>query len=1662
MKLFGMSESAMVDFIIATAQKSPSPQDLYNSLVRAGANSDSSTQQFCSDLFGRVPREQPRSRTTAAAIAEKQARKREAKEQAKLRKANESFQVLLEDDQQLDESSDDIRKKEKKIRKKRKQDDLSDDDTEVKTTDRRKRDKEGEEEDRKKEEMDEETRAEIERLKDIQERDELAQRLKDKDKNKTKKVVEDRSAKEGSEAYKRRNLADDKEARQKALPELRVLSNQKYLKLREEQQLLLLEKEIEDEERFFSGQKMTKREIRDLEYKKEVLRLAKARMQIDTKEDGYMLPEDYITEKGKIDRKRKEDALYQRYKEEEKFETEHEQWEKSQIQKSAVKLQKREEDDYDYVFDEDQKIDFVLSAKLNEPDQKDAELLQRIDEAERKAKSIDDVRKSLPIYQYRDELIQAIHDYQVLIIVGETGSGKTTQLPQYLYEAGYTKNGMKIGCTQPRRVAAMSVASRVAEEMGVHLGQEVGYSIRFEDCTSEKTAVKYMTDGMLLREFMTEPDLASYSCMIIDEAHERTLSTDILFGLIKDIARFRPDLKLLISSATMNAQKFSEYFDDAPIFNIPGRPYPVEIYYTKAPEANYLRAAITQVLTIHVTQSRGDILVFLTGQDEIEAAQEGLTQACKALGSKISELIVCPIYANLPSEMQSRIFEPTPEGARKVILATNIAETSITVDGVSYVIDPGFNKQKSFNPRTGMEALTVVPCSRASSTQRAGRAGRTGPGKCFRLFTQWAFYNEMEENTVPEIQRVNLSNVVLLLKSLGINDLVNFDFLDPPVEDTMIRSLSQLYALGALNDRAELTKLGRRMAEFPIDPCMSKAIVAAEKYECTDEVVSICAMLSEQSSLLYRPKDKKILADTAHQNLVKQGGDHLTLLNIWNQWVETDYSVQWCYENFIQVRTLERVRNVRDQLVQLLDRVEVKLVSNPNPNDPTNIQKAITSGFFFNASRLNKSGDSYRTVKQNQSVHIHPSSSMLEKKPRWVVYFELVLTTMTGADTVSRLEQYRRAFQKYASAEKENEKVMTKDDFLSAIAPKEDFKKIQKEQYELLYKLADRKGKDWVTFDDFVIFQDLISKPDAEYEVAFRLFDINGTGKVTFDQFKQVLSSHMPTDAVPFDFDCDWLKLYIGSKEGHHELSYHEFTQLIKGLQGERLRQEFKHYDKDQTGFILPEDFKKIILDVAKHKLSDDVIDHLPTLCNLYTGNKVSFSSVVAFHNVIRNIDMVESVIRKAIDASKEKKITKADFLKHAHEASRYTAFTPMEVDVIFHFAGVDDDSGVLGLEDFARVLDPRWTQSKPVEQAILPEKEVKEKKRGALWQIIDSAYSFTLGSIAGAVGATAVYPIDLVKTRMQNQRSKVVGELLYKNSLDCFKKVLKNEGFTGLYRGLGPQLVGVAPEKAIKLTVNDFVRSQFTNKQNGEIKFWQEMIGGGAAGASQVVFTNPLEIVKIRLQIQGEQAKHMPDAPRRSALWIVKHLGIVGLYKGVAACLLRDVPFSAIYFPAYAHLKKDVFHEGPDHKLKISELLMAGAIAGMPAAYFTTPADVIKTRLQVEARKGQTTYSGITDAAKKIYAEEGFKAFFKGGPARIFRSSPQFGVTLTVYELLHQFLPLPGHETTSATTPSPQKIASQIEVSERGQTFRSTNALKMLLDLDYRFGVYQPIKKEA
>lgn len=541
------------------------------------------------------------------------------------------------------------------------------------------------------------------------------------------------------------------------LDELKKRSRQEYLKHREEKKLQLLKMTVAEEEQLFDDVDLTEAEKKHLDYKKQILNIAEERRRMDQPLDRYALPENYAVEKDREKRQKQEQMLYRRYLGKgERGDAD--EWQETQLSKAA-KATERHDETYALVLDDE--VEFEAHA---ESEEEEPELVNEQTRRQEKVMSILETRRSLPVYAYREELLQAVEDYQVIVVVGETGSGKTTQIPQYLLEAGYTKAGKKIGCTQPRRVAAMSVAARVSEEMNTKLGHEVGYSIRFEDCTSEKTIIKYMTDGMLLREFLTEPDLDTYSVLIIDEAHERTLHTDILFGLVKDIARYRKDLKVLISSATLDADKFSAYFDDAPVFRIPGRRFPVTTYYTKAPEADYLAAVVTTTMQIHLTQAEGDILVFLTGQEEIESVQERLSFIGRKLKGKMRELLVVPIYASLPPELQAAIFKPTPIGARKVVLATNIAETSITIDGIAYVIDPGFCKMNSYNPRSGLESLVITPCSRASANQRSGRAGRVGPGKCFRLYTAWAFKNEMDENTVPEIQRTNLGNVVLLLK----------------------------------------------------------------------------------------------------------------------------------------------------------------------------------------------------------------------------------------------------------------------------------------------------------------------------------------------------------------------------------------------------------------------------------------------------------------------------------------------------------------------------------------------------------------------------------------------------------------------------------------------------------------------------------------------------------------------------------------------------------------------------------------------------------------------------------------------------------------------------------------------------------------------------------
>ncbi|KAK4415693.1 putative pre-splicing factor ATP-dependent RNA helicase DEAH5 [Sesamum alatum] len=602
--------------------------------------------------------------------------------------------------------------------------------------------------------------------------------------------------------------------------------------------------------------------------------------------------------------------------------------------------------------------------------------------------SIQEQRQSLPIYKLKNELVKACHENQVLVVIGETGSGKTTQVTQYLAEAGYTTKG-KIGCTQPRRVAAMSVAKRVAEEFGCRLGEEVGYAIRFEDCTSPETVIKYMTDGMLLREILIDEDLSQYSVIMLDEAHERTIHTDVLFGLLKQLVKRRPDLRLIVTSATLDAEKFSGYFFNCNIFTIPGRTFPVEILYTKQPESDYLDASLITVLQIHLTEPEGDILLFLTGQEEIDYACQCLYERMKGLGKNVPELIILPVYSALPSEMQSRIFDPAPPGKRKVVVATNIAEASLTIDGIFYVIDPGFAKQNVYNPKQGLDSLVITPISQASAKQRAGRAGRTGPGKCYRLYTESAFHNEMSPTSIPEIQRINLGMTTLNLKAMGINDLLSFDFMDPPSPQALISAMEQLYSLGALDEEGLLTKLGRKMAEFPLDPPLSKMLLASVDLGCSDEILTIIAMI-QTGNIFYRPREKQAQADQKRAKFFQPEGDHLTLLAVYEAWKAKNFSGPWCFENFVQSRSLRRAQDVRKQLLSIMDKYKLDVVS--AGKNFSKIRKAIAAGFFFHAARKDPQ-EGYRTLVENQPVYIHPSSALFQRQPDWVIYHELVMTT---------------------------------------------------------------------------------------------------------------------------------------------------------------------------------------------------------------------------------------------------------------------------------------------------------------------------------------------------------------------------------------------------------------------------------------------------------------------------------------------------------------------------------------------------------------------------------------------------------------------------------------------------------------------------------------------
>ncbi|NXX10586.1 PRP16 helicase, partial [Podargus strigoides] len=719
---------------------------------------------------------------------------------------------------------------------------------------------------------------------------------------------------------------------------------------------------------------------------------------------------------------RKGSQLVRKHREQkERKRAQHKHWELAGTKLGDIMGIKKEEEK-DEMVTEDGKVDYKTEQKFAEHMKEKSEASSEF----AKKKSILEQRQYLPIFAVQQELLSILRDNSIVIVVGETGSGKTTQLTQYLHEDGYTDYGM-IGCTQPRRVAAMSVAKRVSEEMGVRLGEEVGYAIRFEDCTSENTVIKYMTDGILLRESLREADLDNYSAIIMDEAHERSLNTDVLFGLLREVVARRSDLKLVVTSATMDADKFASFFGNVPIFHIPGRTFPVDILFSKTPQEDYVEAAVKQALQVHLSGAPGDILVFMPGQEDIEVTSEQIVEHLEEL-EKAPALAVLPIYSQLPSDLQAKIFQKAPDGVRKCIVATNIAETSLTVDGIMFVIDSGYCKLKVFNPRIGMDALQIYPISQANANQRAGRAGRTGPGHCFRLYTQSAYKNELLTTTVPEIQRTNLANVVLLLKSLGVQDLLQFHFMDPPPEDNMLNSMYQLWILGALDNTGTgcwgklsahgtgtctaadpcdvpsggLTSTGRLMVEFPLDPALSKMLIVSCDMGCSSEILLIVSMLSVPA-IFYRPKGREEESDQVREKFAVPESDHLTYLNVYLQWKNNSYSTLWCNQHFIHAKAMRKVREVRAQLKDIMVQQRMSLASCGTDWDV--VRKCICAAYFHQAAKLKGIGE-YVNIRTGMPCHLHPTSSLfgMGYTPDYIVYHELVMTTKEYMQCVTAVD----------------------------------------------------------------------------------------------------------------------------------------------------------------------------------------------------------------------------------------------------------------------------------------------------------------------------------------------------------------------------------------------------------------------------------------------------------------------------------------------------------------------------------------------------------------------------------------------------------------------------------------------------------------------------------
>jgi len=602
----------------------------------------------------------------------------------------------------------------------------------------------------------------------------------------------------------------------------------------------------------------------------------------------------------------------------------------------------------------------------------------------------------LPVYEQKQRILDTLSENQVIVVESPTGTGKTTQIPQILYNAGYARSGM-IGVTQPRRIAAVSVCEYIAWQLGKTVPEIIGYKMRFDDHTDPTTQIKIMTDGILLQEIKADYHLSRYNVIMVDEAHERSLNIDFILGLLKRILGERPSFKVIISSATINAEVFSEYFDECPIVKIDAKAYPVKtIYEPPKAEGDYdeLQAKIQEIVSRDVKNGRakGDFLVFLSG---VRAIKD-----CIAAVKKLKEagrLEPLPLYARLSSDEQEKVFQDYP-GKLKVIVSTNIAETSVTIDGVTTVIDSGLAKMNFYNKRTFTSSLVEVPISRASCNQRKGRAGRTAPGNCYRLYTRQD-YDGRPLFTTEEIYRTDLSEVVLRMAELGIRDFESFDFLSQPDKPGILSAVQTLMLLEALDERRELTRIGQMMTQFPMLPQHSRAIVEAiMHYPNVIEEVLIAASFLTTNNPFLLPIGEEMEARKAHHAFRDPYGDFISYLKIYRGFLQAGNRKAFCDRSYLDMEVLEEIVNIKEQLEEIVSTMGVPILSSRNIRE---YLCAVSRGLIQFVCR--RSGRGIYSTLTAGKIFIHPGSVMFQENPEYIVAGEIVKTTRMYARSVSKL-----------------------------------------------------------------------------------------------------------------------------------------------------------------------------------------------------------------------------------------------------------------------------------------------------------------------------------------------------------------------------------------------------------------------------------------------------------------------------------------------------------------------------------------------------------------------------------------------------------------------------------------------------------------------------------